>query len=149
MMRVDEFDYCKNKSCGKELKPVKVPRTKGKLCADCRGDAQSDNTLLRRQFIEDQKNPTIPGEDELMFDDCPIAVKETSIDGNDGQKYHKIPIEVRYIGSSLAEVIPPTVTKYDSYGKLKYQSKKKELKHEIKYKKNGETSNKETHGFTT
>ena len=118
MFRRDEFDYCKNKSCGKELKPVKVPRTKGKLCADCRGDAQSDNTLLRRQFIEDQKNPTTPGDDELMFDDCPIAVKETSIDGNDVQKYNWIPIEVRYIGSSLSDIVP-SGTHYDKYGAVK------------------------------
>ena len=118
MFRKDEFNYCKNKSCRKELKPVKVPRTMGKLCADCRGDAQSDNTLLRRQFIEDQKNPTTPGDDELMFDDCPIAVKETSIDGNDVQKYNWIPIEVRYSGSSLSDIVPAG-THYDKYGAVK------------------------------
>jgi len=123
MFRRDEFDYCKNKSCGKELKPVKVPRTKGKLCADCRGDAQSDNTLLRRQFIEDQKNPTIPGDDELMFDDCPTAVKETSIDGNDGQKYNKIPIEVRYIGSSLSDIVPSGSHYYDNTGTVKKKNR--------------------------
>ena len=123
MFRRDEFDYCKNKSCGKELKPVKVPRTKGKLCADCRGDAQSDNTLLRRQFIEDQKNPTIPGDDELMFDDCPTAVKETSIDGNDGQKYNKKPIEVRYIGSSLSDIVPSGDHYYDNTGAVKRKNR--------------------------
>ena len=123
MFRRDEFDYCKNKSCGKELKPVKVPRTKGKLCADCRGDAQSDNTLLRRQFIEDQKNPTIPGDDELMFDDCPTAVKETSIDGNDRQKYNKKPIEVRYIGSSLSDIVPSGSHYYDNTGTVKKKNR--------------------------
>jgi len=139
-----KFDYCKNPSCGKELKAVKALRFKAKMCADCRGDAQSDNTLMKRVFQESQQNPTEPSEDELMFEDCPIAVKETSIDGNDGQKYYKKPIEVRYIGSSLSEILPPTVNKYDSYGKLKYQSKKKELKNEIKHSKNGKTSNKKT-----
>jgi len=111
-----DFDYCKNLSCGKKLKPVKMPRTKAKMCADCRGDAQSDNTLVRRAFEEAQQNPTEPSEDELMFEDCPIAVKETSIDGNDGQKYNKKPIEVRYIGSSLSEIVPSGDHYYDNTG---------------------------------
>ena len=123
MFRRDEFNYCKNKSCGKELKPVKVPRTKGKLCADCRGDAQSDNTLLRRQFIEDQNNPTIPGDDELMFEDCPTAVKE-----KDHQRYFHKPRTTFSNGSSeLGEIMSQTV--YNSR-RIKAKDKYEKIKGE-------------------
>ena len=123
MFRRDEFNYCKNKSCGKELKPVKVPRTKGKLCADCRGDAQSDNTLLRRQFIEDQNNPTIPGDDELMFEDCPTAVKE-----KDHQRYFHKPRTTFSNGSSeLGEIMSETV--YNSR-RIKAKDKYEKIKGE-------------------
>tara|TARA_R110001592_G_scaffold318585_2_gene595796 strand:- start:2888 stop:3259 length:372 start_codon:yes stop_codon:yes gene_type:complete len=120
-----DFDYCKNLSCGKKLKPVKMPRTKAKMCADCRGDAQSDNTLVRRDFEEAQQNPTEPSEDELMFEDSPKAIEENK---NDVQRHHWVGQQLQYIGSSLSEILPPTVNKYDSYGRLKYQSKKKERK---------------------
>ena len=123
MFRRDEFNYCKNKSCGKELKPVKVPRTKGKLCADCRGDAQSDNTLLRRQFIEDQNNPTTPGDDELMFEDCPTAVKE-----KDHQRYFHKPRTTFSNGSSeLGEIMSETV--YNSR-RIKAKDKYEKIKGE-------------------
>ena len=123
MFRREEFNYCKNKSCGKELKPVKVPRTKGKLCADCRGDAQSDNTLLRRQFIEDQNNPTIPGDDELMFEDCPTAVKE-----KDHQRYFHKPRTTFSNGSSeLGEIMSETV--YNSR-RIKAKDKYEKIKGE-------------------
>ena len=85
MGSMTDFDYCKNPSCRKELKVVKVPRLKAKMCADCRGDAQSDNTLMKKLFQESQHNPREASEDELIFEDCSKAIEDNN---NDMQKYY-------------------------------------------------------------
>ena len=62
--------------CGEKLRASKQPRTSAKKCADCKGDGQSDNAEVKKLFKELQSKQIEVSEDEMSFDDCPIAVKE-------------------------------------------------------------------------
>ena len=42
----------------------------------CRGDRTSENTKVREIFKEMQANPTEPAEDEMWFEDSPVALRE-------------------------------------------------------------------------
>mgnify|MGYP003624234115 FL=1 len=77
MTERNEFDFCGNVKCGKQLKKSSRERKNKKLCADCKevglGKYNFGNSAL--SMIFKNREPTVPGEDELMFADDPVAVK--------------------------------------------------------------------------
>ena len=68
------IDTCKE--CGKQLKKTKHERLAQKSCSDCRGEYRSVNKHAREIFKEMQENPTEPSEDEMWFEDSPVALSE-------------------------------------------------------------------------
>ena len=68
------IDTCKE--CGKQLKKIKHERLSQKVCNDCRGEYMSVNKHARQIFKEMQENPTEPSEDEMCFEDSPVALRE-------------------------------------------------------------------------
>ena len=68
------IDTCKE--CGKQLKKIKHERLSQKVCNDCKGEYRSVNKYAREIFKEMQENPTEPAEDEIWFEDSPVALRE-------------------------------------------------------------------------
>lgn len=68
------MDLCKE--CGTQLKRTKYIRVTQKICSDCRGERMSVNKGAREIFKEMQANPTEPSEDEIWFEDSPVALSE-------------------------------------------------------------------------
>jgi len=80
----NEFDFCANAKCRKQLKKVSRERKYKKLCADCKevglGKYNFGNSAL--SLIFKNQEPTVPGEDELTFADDPVAVKKSQPGNN-------------------------------------------------------------------
>ena len=110
-------------SCGEKLRAVGYQRTTPKMCANCRGDSQSDNAHLKKIYKEALLNPSEESEDEMCFEDDPNAVKE-----KDHQRYFHKPRTTFSNGSSeLGEIMSETV--YNSR-RIKAKDKYEKIKGE-------------------
>jgi hypothetical protein len=101
----DNGDFDKCHVCKEPLKNVRHLRSKPKMCASCRGDKVGGNSAIRQMFLETQKNPTEPAEDEMWFDDDLKASKE-----EDHQRYFPKVRDVSFGGSGLADMMSPSDT---------------------------------------
>jgi len=97
-----EFDKCYE--CKEPLKNVRHLRSRPKMCASCRGDKVGGNSAIRQMFLETQKNPTEPSEDEMWFEDDPKAAKEVDLG-----KVSKKATQIFYGMSPLSEIMSQTV----------------------------------------
>jgi hypothetical protein len=99
-IRKDNDDFANCRVCDEPLKKTHHERTTAKMCGLCRGDATSENSKVRQITTDLQRNPPKPSEDEMWFDDDPIAVKE-----KDEQRYIKKAPEVSFGQSELVEIM--------------------------------------------
>ena len=78
-MEVDRinFKYEQCKVCDVPLKTVANKRNTAKMCEDCRGYGDS-KPYIRKLHIDLLKQNIEPCEDEMFFEDNPIAVAETT-----------------------------------------------------------------------
>jgi Zn-finger nucleic acid-binding protein len=67
-------NYCAD--CKIEMKEVFYVRTMPKLCKDCKGEAWAANSEVKKLYKDAIANPKEPAEDEMFFEDDPIAVTE-------------------------------------------------------------------------
>ena len=93
-----EFDKCYE--CKEPLKNVRHLRSRPKMCASCRGDKVGGNSVIRQMFLETQKNPTEPSEDEMWFEDDPKAAKEVDLG-----KVSKKATQISHGMSPLSEIM--------------------------------------------
>jgi hypothetical protein len=93
------YEHCMQ--CGEKLRGATRVRTRPKKCYKCLGQAiPSNNYELQKICKEILNTPTIPGEDELIFEDDPAAVNEIEYG-----KVHKKPMGVVYTATSLGDTI--------------------------------------------
>ena len=110
-------------SCGEKLRTVGYQRTTPKMCANCRGDSKSDNAHLKKIYREALLNPIEESEDEMCFEDDPVAIEE-----KDHQRYFHKPRTTFSNGSSeLGEIMSQTV--YNSR-RIKAKDKYEKIKGE-------------------
>jgi len=124
-IKIDDDIYAFCSSCKIKLKTVLQPRTTAKRCASCRGDVAQNCTSIRQQFIESQKNPTQPSEDELVFTDCPKAVKESDMDRS--KRYIRKTQEFSFGVSDISD-IGPKLSNHYRYVKKEYKINTKKKK---------------------
>tara|TARA_R110000803_G_scaffold148307_1_gene213745 strand:- start:33 stop:419 length:387 start_codon:yes stop_codon:yes gene_type:complete len=96
----DNSEFNKCSECKEPLKNVRHLRNRPKLCASCRGDKTSENTLVRQMYREMIANPTEPSEDEMWFDDDPRAELEIEVG-----KVSRQVTEISYGVSELADIM--------------------------------------------
>lgn len=89
--------------CDTLLRATKAARVKGMVCASCRGDGKSENAELKKLFRSLNAKALKPAEDEMMFEDCPIAVKE-----RDYVRHKHLTISPILSSSGLSELMPPS-----------------------------------------
>tara|TARA_R100001377_G_scaffold84482_1_gene68144 strand:- start:3389 stop:3829 length:441 start_codon:yes stop_codon:yes gene_type:complete len=89
--------------CDTLLRATKAARVKGMVCASCRGDGKSENAELKKLFRSLNAKALKPAEDEMMFEDCPIAVKE-----RDYVRHKHLAISPILSSSGLSELMPPS-----------------------------------------
>jgi ribosome-binding protein aMBF1 (putative translation factor) len=98
------IDTCKE--CGKQLKKIKHERLSQKVCNDCKGEYRSVNKYAREIFKEMQENPTEPAEDEIWFEDSPVALREEEY----GRVVKNATSSTSYGMSPLAEIMSASDT---------------------------------------
>ena len=96
----DNINFDKCYVCKEPLKNVRHLRSKPKMCASCRGDKVGGNSAIRQMFLETQKTPNEPAEDEMWFDDDPKASKEIDLG-----KVSKKATPISYGVSPLSEIM--------------------------------------------
>jgi hypothetical protein len=103
MTKKDEELYSRCSVCDELLRTAKQPRTSAKVCASCRGDSQSDDAGLKSLFKELSSRKIQMAEDEMVFEDDPIANKE-----KDYERYISKPLEFSYGQSELSSMMTDT-----------------------------------------
>ena len=69
------YEHCYE--CGDPLKKVRHLRTSPKICTECRGTRQSNDSTIREVYIELKKMPKLDADPrELVFVDHPDAIWE-------------------------------------------------------------------------
>jgi hypothetical protein len=89
--------------CNEPLKPTKQPRTSAKTCVSCKGDNQSDDAEIKKLFKQLSSKKIEMAEDEMVFEDNPIANKE-----RDYERYIAKPPEFSYGQSELSSMMTNT-----------------------------------------
>tara|TARA_R110000823_G_scaffold5753_2_gene22696 strand:+ start:425 stop:856 length:432 start_codon:yes stop_codon:yes gene_type:complete len=122
----DALNYPNCKKCNEPLRNSNIIRDKPKMCPVCRGEEVGGNSEIRI-ICKKLNNQNIPvSEDEMIFEDDPIAYKEI-----DNGKYFSKPLEVSFGVSPLSEIMKPNVTpplKNGSATKgVRYSYKKKRI----------------------
>ena len=102
-IRKDVINYSNCSKCGEQLIRRTKIRDKPKMCQECRGNATSGNSQIRKLLIEFKKNPTEASEDEIFFQDDPVAIKE-----EDNARYIAKPTEVSFGVSDITDMMTKT-----------------------------------------
>ena len=89
--------------CDTLLRATKAPRVKGMVCASCRGDGKAENAQLKKLFRDLNARALKPAEDEMVFEDCPIAVKE-----RDYVRHKHVASMPLLSTSGLSDLMPPS-----------------------------------------
>jgi hypothetical protein len=97
-------DYSQCYQCNTKLKNVRVPRTSAKLCGECKGDGQSDNSGIKKLHQQLKAKNLKPSEDEMFFEDEPSAIKEQDY----GRYISKPRPQMTYTTSALADLMSPS-----------------------------------------
>ena len=93
------YEYCVN--CGEKLRGATRVRTRPKKCYKCLGQTIPSNNFELKKFCKEVMNTrTIPGDDELVFEDDPAAVNEIEYG-----KVNKKPMGVVFTATSLGGTI--------------------------------------------
>ena len=93
------YEHCFK--CGAKLRKTRRARKKPKKCYKCLGQTiPSNNYELKKVCKEILNTPTIPGDDELFFEDDPAAINEIEYG-----KVNKTPMGVVYTATSLGDSI--------------------------------------------
>ncbi len=95
-----EHKYNNCKLCGQTLGRVENRRNTAKMCGDCRGYGTGGNMEVKELYRELSSKQIEPAEDEMIFEDNPIAVNEV-----DDMRYIRVQPEVNFGGSGLAEIM--------------------------------------------
>ena len=103
MSKLDEELYSRCSMCNEPLKPTKQPRTSAKTCVSCKGDNQSDDAEIKKLFKQLSSKKIEMAEDEMVFEDNPIANKE-----RDYERYIAKPPEFSYGQSELSSMMTNT-----------------------------------------
>jgi hypothetical protein len=99
-------DYSQCYQCNTKLKNVRVPRTSAKLCGECKGDGQSDNSGIKKLHQQLKAKNLKPSEDEMFFEDEPSAIKE-----QDYGRYISKPTEhISTNTSALVDMMSPSTS---------------------------------------
>ena len=99
-------DYSQCYQCNTTLKNVRVPRTSAKLCGECKGDGQSDNSGIKKLHQQLKAKNLKPSEDEMFFEDEPSAIKE-----QDYGRYISKPTEhISTNTSALVDMMSPSTS---------------------------------------
>ena len=93
------YEHCMR--CGEKLRGATRVRTRPKKCYKCLGQSElANNYELKRYCKEIMNTRTIPGDDELIFEDDPAAVNEIEYG-----KVNKKPMGVVFTATSLGGTI--------------------------------------------
>ena len=93
------YEHCMR--CGEKLRGATRVRTRPKKCYKCLGQSElANNYELKRYCKEVMNTRTIPGDDELIFEDDLAAVDEIEYG-----KVNKKPMGVVFTASSLGNII--------------------------------------------
>ena len=103
-MGLEDYSHCYQ--CNTKLKNVRAPRTSPKLCGECKGDGQSDNSAIKKLHQQLKAKNLKPSEDEMVFEDEPRAIKE-----QDHVRYISKPTEhISTSTSALVDMMSPSTS---------------------------------------
>ena len=63
-MTLEDYSHCYQ--CNTKLKNVRAPRTSPKLCGECKGDGQSDNSAIKKIHKQLKAKNLRPSEDLIV-----------------------------------------------------------------------------------